>query len=502
MTDRALQLYVSAGALGSFVEPEILTIPSGTLGAWAGQERFAPFRFRLRDIDRRREHTLSASEEKLLAMVEEPLAGADNIFTMLSDVDLDFGTVRDERGEEIKLTHGTYGMLLLSQDRRVRRDAYEGLYRAYRSVNNTTSATYATSVKGDVFRARARNFGGSLERALFENGVPVSVYEQLIEAVHEKLPSLKKYLEIRRRVLGVDQLEMYDLYVPIVSDCDIPMSYDEAKAFVREALRPLGEEYGRLLDTAYTQGWIDVYETPGKTSGAFCSSTYGVHPYVLLNFQGKMDDAFTLGHELGHAMHSYYSGKAQPYETADYRILVAEVASTVNETLMTRHLLAGENDKKKRAYYINQLLESFRTTCFRQTMFAEFELKSHRMAENGEPLTVESLSDVYRDLNELYYDGAHVDDNIAIEWMRVPHFYNAFYVYQYATGLCSAVKLADDILEGGAVERYRTFLKSGGSDYPIEELKAAGVDLTKKKSILASLDVFSQYVDELEELLK
>ncbi|MEA5047989.1 MAG: oligoendopeptidase F [Eubacteriales bacterium] len=502
LTDRAVQLMVSAQAAASFLEPEILSIPQQTLRDWAAEERFSPFRFHIADIDRHRFHTLSTDEERLLAMAEEPLAGADNVFTMLSDVDLDYGAVTDENGRAVKLTHGSYNMLLVNPDRRVRRDAYETFYRAYLGMKNTLTAIYATSVKTDVFRARTHRFEGSLEAALFGNGVPVSVYKQLIEAVHEKLPVLKKYLDIRRRVLGVEQLEMYDLYVPIVRDCEIDMPYDGAKRLVKEALRPLGEEYGRLLDDSYSKGWIDVYETPGKTSGAFCAGVYGTHPYVLLNYQGKMDDAFTLGHELGHAMHSHYSNTTQPFETSQYRILVAEVASTVNETLMTYHLLASETDKRKRAYYITQFLESFRTTCYRQTMFAEFELQSHRMAESGEPLTVESLSAVYRALNELYYEGVHVDDNIAHEWMRVPHFYNAFYVYQYATGLCSAVKLADDILQHGALERYLTFLRSGGSDYPIEELKAAGVDLTKKESILASLDVFERYVDELDELLK
>ncbi len=502
MTDRAMQLYIGAQAGAAFLTPEILSIPRETLLSWAQEPRFARFRFQLKDIDRRREHTLSAKEERLLAMAEEPLSGPDNIFTMLSDVDLDFGTVTNEKGEEIKLTHGSYGMLLNSPDRRVRRDAYEGLYRAYRSVNNTVTATYASSVKGDVFRARAHNFKGSLEAELFDNGVPTAVYEQLIEAVHEKLPSLKKYLDIRKRVLGIDRLEMYDLYVPIVPDCDDPMPYEEAKAFVKRALEPLGENYQALLERAYTEGWIDVYETPGKTSGAFSSGMYGVHPFVLLNFQSKMDDAFTLGHELGHAMHSYHSDEAQPFEMSQYRIMVAEVASTVNETLMTRYLLATEKDEKKRAFYINQFLESFRTTCFRQTMFAEFELKAHRMAENGEPLTVESLSEMYRELNQTYYDGVNADDNIAIEWMRIPHFYRAFYVYQYATGLCSAVKLAEDILSHGAKDRYLTFLKSGGSDFAIEELKAAGVDLTQKGSILSALDVFTQYVNELDALLK
>ena len=502
MTDRAMQLYVSAQAASSFLDPEILTIPEETLLSWAAEERFARFRFRIADVDRRRAHTLSTEEERLLAMAQEPLSGADNIFTMLTDVDLDYGTVVNENGEEVKLTHGSYNMFIVSPDRRVRKDAYETFYKAYRGMKNTLNATYATSVKGDVFQARAHKFEGALEAALHNNGVPVAVYEQLIEAVHEMLPVLKKYLAIRKRVMGVDQLEMYDLYVPITPEVDDDMPYEAAKALVNEALKPLGAEYQALLDKAYSEGWIDVYETPGKTSGAFCAETYGTHPYVLLNFQGKTDDAFTLGHELGHAMHSHYSGEAQPFETSHYRILAAEVASTVNETLMTHHLLKGETDRVKRAYYITQFLESFRTTCFRQTMFAEFEMKAHRMAESGEPLTVDSLSAMYRELNELYYEGAHVDDNIVLEWMRIPHFYNAFYVYQYATGICSAVKLADDILHAGTVERYINFLKSGGSDYPIEELKAAGVDLTKKESILASLGVFAQYVDELDALMQ
>lgn len=502
MTDRAMQLIVAAQAASSFLDPEILTIPEETLLSWAAEERFTRFRFRIADVDRRRAHTLSTEEERLLAMAQEPLSGADNIFTMLTDVDMDYGEIVNESGETVKLTHGSYNMLLVSPDRRVRKDAYETFYKTYHGMKNTLNATYATSVKGDVFQARAHRFAGALEAKLHDNGVPVAVYEQLIEAVHEMLPVLKKYLGIKKRALKVDQLEMYDLYVPLTPEEDADMPYEEGKALVKEALKPLGEEYQALLDKAYTEGWIDVYETPGKTSGAFCTETYGMHPYVLLNYQGKMDDAFTLGHELGHAMHSYYSGEAQPFETAHYRILAAEVASTVNETLMTHHLLKGETDRVKRAYYITQFLESFRTTCFRQTMFAEFELKAHRMAENGEPLTAESLSALYRALNERYYDGAHVDDNIAIEWMRIPHFYNAFYVYQYATGLCSAVKLAEDILHGGAVERYITFLSSGGSDYPIEELKAAGVDLTNKESILASLRVFAQYVDELDALMQ
>lgn len=502
MTDRAMQAMVAAQAALSFIEPEILEIAPETLRAWAQEPRFQNFRFYLEDLDRQRAHLLSAAEERILAMAEDPLGGADNAFTMLSDVDLDFGTVVDAQGQEVKLTHSTYGLLLESPDRRVRRDAFRNLYKAYRSVKNTIAATYAASVKADVFRARVRGYAGSLEAALDGNNVPVAVYEQLIEAVHEKLPALQKYLALRKRQLGLDQLEMYDLYTPIVPECSMPMTYEEAKALVKEALKPLGERYGRLLDEAYENHWIDVYESAGKTSGAFSWGVYGVHPFVLLNHQDNVDHAFTLAHELGHAMHSYYSNEKQPYETADYRIMVAEVASTVNETLMMQYLLGHETDPVKRAYLINQQLESYRTTCFRQTMFAEFELKAHRMAENGEPLTVESLSRVYRELNELYYAGVVVDDDIASEWMRIPHFYNAFYVYQYATGICTATALARDILEHGGAPRYLDFLSSGGSDYPIRLLQNAGVDLTDKASIASALEVFEQGVDELEQLLK
>ena len=502
MTDRAMQAMVAAQAALSFIEPEILEIAPETLRAWAQEPRFQNFRFYLEDLDRQRAHLLSAAEERILAMAEDPLSGADNAFTMLSDVDLDFGTVVDAQGQEVKLTHSTYGLLLESPDRRVRRDAFRNLYKAYRSVKNTIAATYAASVKADVFRARVRGYAGSLEAALDGNNVPVAVYEQLIEAVHEKLPALQKYLALRKRQLGLDQLEMYDLYTPIVPECSMPMTYEEAKALVKEALKPLGERYGRLLDEAYENHWIDVYESAGKTSGAFSWGVYGVHPFVLLNHQDNVDHAFTLAHELGHAMHSYHSNEKQPYETADYRIMVAEVASTVNETLMMQYLLGHETDPVKRAYLINQQLESYRTTCFRQTMFAEFELKAHRMAENGEPLTVESLSRVYRELNELYYAGVVVDDDIASEWMRIPHFYNAFYVYQYATGICTATALARDILEHGGAPRYLDFLSSGGSDYPIRLLQNAGVDLTDKASIASALEVFEQGVDELEQLLK
>ena len=501
MTDRAMQIMVEMGAESSYFEPEMLAIPEDLLAEWSREERFARFRTRIADLNRKRAHVLSSGEERILAMAEDPLTGPENSFTMLSDVDLKFGTVTDGEGNEVQLTHGTYGLLIMDPDRNVSREAYEKLYASYGSVKNTIAAMYTASVKADVFRARARGYDGALEEALFANNVPVSVYEQLIEAVHEKLPALRKYMEIRKRCLGVDRLEMYDLYTPLVPECNIPMEFEEARDIVKKALAPLGTHYAELLDKAFAEGWIDIYENEGKTSGAYSWGVYGVHPYVLLNHQNDLSHASTLAHELGHAMHSYHSNAAQPYETSEYATMVAEVASTVNEMLLKRYYLARETDPRKRAYILNELLEDVRTTCFRQTMFAEFEMKAHRMAEAGEALTVDSLSDLYRSLNELYYPDVHVDDNIALEWMRIPHFYHAFYVYQYATGICTAIALSNAILEKGETDRYIAFLSSGGSDYPVNLLKEAGVDLTKKESILSALDEFESRVEELNSLL-
>ena len=407
----------------------------------------------------------------------------------------------DAEGKEVPLTHGSYGTFLQSPDRRVRRDAYRGLYKAYQGMKNTIAAAYAASVKGDLFAARARGYAGCLEAALFAGNVPTAVYTQLLEAVHEGLPALHKYVGLRKKLLNLPELEMYDLYTPLIPDCSQPMTYEEAKVLVREALAPLGENYQALLDRAFTEGWIDVYENDGKTSGAYSWGVYGVHPYVLLNHQDTLESAFTLAHELGHAMHSYHSDAANPYELAQYRIMVAEVASTVNESLLMRYLLDRETEPARRAWLLNKFLEQVRTTCFRQTLFAEFELKAHRMAEQGEPLTVESLSAVYRELNETYYAGVNVDEDAAIEWLRIPHFYRAFYVYQYATGICSALALSSDVLDRGGLDRYLRFLSSGGSDYPIRELQAAGVDLTSPEPIRSALALFAQRVDELASLV-
>ncbi len=502
MADRAMQLIVKYQTALAFATPEVLSVPREELLHRAEEERFADFRFGIVNLDRERDHVLSEKEEALLAMAQDPLEGPRTIFNMLNNVDLKFGEVTDENGEKRELTHGSYGVLIKSPSRTVRKEAFEKLYDAYGRMKNTISSTYAASVKTDVFAAKARKFDGALEAALFGNNVPVSVYDELIEAVHEKLPELHKYIELRKKVLGLETLEMYDMYTPLLPECNMPMDYEEAKVLVKKALEPLGENYQKLLDKAFTEGWIDVYENEGKRSGAYSWGTYGVHPYVLLNHQNDVDHASTLAHELGHAMHSYHSDSALPFETAEYSIMVAEVASMVNEMLLSRYLVDHEADRKKKAYLLNEFLETVRGTAYRQAMFAEFELKVHRMAENGEPLTLDSLSDVYRKLNELYYKGVHVDDRIATEWMRIPHFYNAFYVYQYATGICTAIALATSILENNGKDRYIRFLSSGGSDYPINILREAGVDLTKKESILSALSVFGRTVDELAGLLE
>ncbi len=502
MTDRAMQQSVAYGAASSFMTPEILAIDPGTLQSWIDSPMLKEYRRVLNNLVRRRPHTLTANEERIMALAGEPLAAADSVFTMLNNADIRFGNITDDDGDTVELTQGNYRSFLESKNRDVRKNAYKALYASYLNLKNTLAASYAASVKSDVFFAKARSYDSAIGAALFSTNVPLSVYDGLIEAIKSRLPSIAKYLQLRRRALGLDQLHMYDLYVPIVPATPKKLRYEDAKALVKEALKPLGEDYAKMLDVAYSERWIDVPQNRGKTTGAYSWGAYGTHPYVLLNYQEEEDYAFTLAHELGHALHSYYSDTSLPYQDAQYKIMAAEVASTVNEVLLTRHLLKAETDPARRAYLINHYLEQFRTTVYRQTMFAAFEQKTHYMCEAGDPLTVDALCEEYGKLNELFYPGVVVDDEIRIEWARIPHFYNAFYVYQYATGFCAAVALAHGILEGHGLEQYLAFLKSGGSDFPITLLQNAGVDLTKPESILTSLDAFDSAVDELGELLK
>lgn len=502
MEGMATNLYVAMSTACAFLDPEILALPEETLQAYLNTPLLSGYRHILQDTNRARAHTLDEQGERLLAMLSDAAGTPDNCFTMLESVDMEFPRIRDEKGAEVQLTHGNYALFRVSPDQRVRRESFEAYHGTFKRYLNTIAAMYAGSVKLDTYYTRARGYDSACERALFASNVPMSVYDSLVEAVHAGLPVMKQYLALRKQVLNLDELNMYDLYCPMVEDIDIHLNFEQAKELVFQATAPLGETYHHLLERAFSERWIDIYENKGKTTGAFSCGVYGVHPYVLMNFAGTLEDAFTLAHELGHSMHSYFSDHAQDFANHDYRILVAEVASTVNEVLLTRYLLKVEQDPKRRAYILNHFLEGFRTTVYRQTLFAEFERKAHEMDQQGEPLTAEGLSALYRGLNDLYYEGAVNNELQDVEWARIPHFYNAFYVYQYATGFCSAVAIADDILSSGDPSRYLKFLTTGGSMYPIDELKIAGVDLTKPETVRSALTVFENSLNELTGLLK
>ncbi len=501
MQMRALTMITQLGAALSFVNPEILAIEPARLESFISEPSMALYRHILQDLVRTREHTLSDKEEKMLAQLADAAQTPSAAYDMFTDVDLTFPEVTDETGVAAPLTHATFGVFRESRDRRVREEAFNKYFGEYGRYKNTLAALYSGSVKLDAYSSRVRGYSGSLEAALDAGNIPVKVYDSLIEAVHSALPAMRKYLDLRRRALGVEQLHMYDLYVPLIETATMKVEYPQARRMVTQALRPFGDEYLSHIEEAFDSGWIDVYENKGKTAGAFSCGVYGVHPYVLLNYSGKLDDAFTVAHELGHAMHSYLSSSAQDYANHDYSIMVAEVASTVNEVMLTKSLLSQETEKLSRAALLNRLLEGFRTTVFRQTLFAEFEKRTHEMYESGEPLTAEALSAQYRELNLLYYDGIYIDPVTDVEWARIPHFYNAFYVYQYATGFCSAVDIANRITKTGAAEGYLDFLRMGGSAYPLDELRAGGVDLEDPACVLSALSVFEQTVDELDGLL-
>lgn len=501
MNGRATNLYVRLSTAAAFVGPEILSIDEKKLAEMMADPALKTYRHALEDTDRMRKYTLDRHSEEMLAMLSDAAGGTSDAFKMLESVDMTFPEIKDGNGETVTLTHGNFGVFRESGDARVRKESFEAYFGEFKRYINTFAAMYAGSVKMDNYYTRVRGYGSTCERALFADNAPVSVYDKLIEAVHSGLPTMRRYLELRRRVLGLKELNMYDLYCPIVADVDMKIPYADAQKLVKEATKPLGEEYGKLLDRAFSERWIDVYENKGKTTGAYSCGVYGAHPYVLLNYSDKLDDAFTLAHELGHSMHSWFSNTTQDFANHDYRIMVAEVASTVNEVLLSKYLLKTETDPKKRAYILNHFLEGFRTTVFRQTLFAEFERQAHDAEMNGTPLTAEVLNGIYRKLNELYYEGAVINELQDIEWARIPHFYNAFYVYQYATGFSSAVAIADRILNHNGAADYLRFLSTGGSDYPLEELKIAGVDLTKPDAVAGALKEFDNALTELENLL-
>lgn len=496
MTDRALGLSVRFSSLLAFVNPKLLEMDENTLRGYAGEhEGLADYRFMIRDLLRQKKHILSEKEEKLLAMSSDFSGGAHDIFTMLNNADLTFG---DVDGQE--LTHGSYIVLMQNKNRETRKKAYETYYQSFKDHINTIAAAYSTNVKKDIFYAKAREYDSALDKALFGDNVPKALYENLIKTVHDNLSVLHRYVDLKKRLLGLDEICMYDIYAPLVPDLKNDYSYEDAREMVLKGLKPLGEEYAGLLKASFDEGWIDVFENKGKTSGAYSWGVYGTHPFVLLNHRGDLDSVFTIAHELGHAMHSYYSNRNQPYATSGYTIFVAEVASTVNEILLTHYLL-GNSTGDLRKYILNHYLDQFRTTVIRQTMFAEFEKITHEMAAAGQPLTPESLCNLYGDLNKKYYGpGMTYDDTITYEWSRIPHFYNAFYVYKYATGFSAAVQIAGDLLRNRNTGAYKKFLSSGGSDYPLDELKIANVDLVGGEPVEACMRAFEKALDEFEKI--
>ncbi len=501
LAGRATKLLVDFSSAVSFMNPEILSAGHGRLDEMMSSDRLAGYRHILKDILRSEAHTLDEKGEHLLALLGDAAETPSDAFGMLESVDMKFPDITGEDGQSSALTHGNFSIYMTSPDRRVRREAYETYFGEFARYINTFAALYSGSVKLDSFFAEARGFGSVLESSLFSGNIPVSVYDSLCEAVHDALPAMKKYTDLRRRALGLDTLEMYDLYCPMVGGVRDSYTFEEALELVKLATAPLGEDYTALVERAALEKWIDVYENAGKTTGAFSCGVYGVHPYVLLNYTGTIDDVFTLAHELGHAMHSYFSSETQSFANHNYTIFAAEVASTVNEVLLTKYLLASESDPKRRAYVLNHFLEGFRTTVFRQTLFAEFERQAHDTHASGTPLTADSMNEMYRELNRRYYSGVHVGELHASEWARIPHFYRAYYVYQYATGFCSAVAIAQNILDSGSADGYREFLKTGASDYPINELRLAGIDLTTPAPVRRALEVFSETVDELAKII-
>lgn len=502
--DRAEGLSVQSNSAVAFVVPELLAMSREQVKEYEKAEpELAVYAHYFDELFRQQEHILGEKEERLLAMSADLSSASGNIFTMLNNADIKFPTIRDENEQEVELTKGRYGRFMESRDRRVRKDAYEGLYSSYKSLSNTLAATLSSSIKRDIFYARARNYPSALHAALDQDNVPVDVYNQLITSVHNHLDSMYRYMKIRKKLLKVDPLYMYDIYVPLLADFDMKVTYEEAKEKTLQGLQPLGEEYLSVLRQGYQGRWIDVYENKGKTSGAYSWGTYDTHPYVLMNYDDKLDDMFTLAHEMGHSLHSYYSNQTQPYVYSQYSIFVAEVASTVNESLLIDHLLKNTDNPQEKMYLLNHYLEQFRGTVFRQTMFAEFEKITHERVEAGDALTPETLGEVYLELNKKYYGPeVEMDDNICVEWARIPHFYSAFYVYKYATGFSAATAIKQSILEEGqpAVDRYLNFLRAGSSDYPINLLQKAGVDLTTPEPVEKALSYFGKLLDEFEKL--
>ena len=506
MNAKAYSAYAEMESRVAFVDPEIIAAPQELLERYYEESDELPlYRKQIEEIRRRKAHCLSAEMEKLLAMTAEMSQTPADAFSILSNADLVLPEIVDENGEKVRLTSGRYGQFIQSADRRVRKDAFEAMYSTYKQFLNTFASLYNGNVKQQIFQAKARKYASTLEAAVDANHVSPDVYQNLIETVSQNLDKMHRYVSLRKKCLGTEDLHMYDIYTPMIPDMAKTISFEEAKETVLKALAPLGEDYVAKVKEGFENRWIDVYENQGKRSGAYSAGAYGCHPYVLLNYNGTLDDVFTLAHEMGHAMHSYYSNETQPYIYAEYKIFVAEVASTCNEILLMEYLLEHTTDQKERAYLLNHYLDSFKGTVYRQTQFAEYEMLTNRMSEEGESLNADNLSNLYLELNKKYYGNEIVsDDEIAYEWARIPHFYYNFYVYQYATSYCAAYSVAHKILEEGApaVERYKKFLSSGCSQAPIELLKIAGVNLETPAPIQDALDAFGKIIDEMTVLVE
>ena len=502
---KAMNVYVSIASAAAFATPEIMAISDETLDRfYAEQPELETYRRSLYQIRRRKDHILSPAEERLLASAGEMANASENIASVFRNADQIFPDVTDSQGSVHPLTDATFVPLLTSPDRELRRRAFETYYKQLGQYKNTIAATLDGQFKQLCFFANARHYDSTIHASLDATEVPVPVYMNLIEAVHNNLDKMYRYVALRKKLLGVDELHMYDVYTPIVADADQAISYEQAKETVLEALQVLGQDYVDLLKEGFNNRWIDVYENVGKRGGAYSSGNSRPHPYVLLNHKDNLDCQFTLAHEMGHALHSYHSCKYQPVSTSDYVIFVAEVASTCNEVLLMRHLLKKTTDKKQRAYLINHFMDQFKGTVYRQTMFAEFELAMGKMAENGQALTADALCQKYHELNKLYFGPDMVsDDQITLEWARIPHFFYNYYVFQYATGFSAAVAIANRILKEGApaVADYKKFLSGGCSTDPISLLKIAGVDMSSPEPVNSALALFGELVDEMEQLV-
>lgn len=499
-------LVAKASAAQSFFEPELLSSDEAIVKEYLKDDKLKVHEFEFELLFRSRPHILSEKEEALLAQSEQLFDAPSNTFAVLNNADLKFPSIKDESGDDIEVTHGRYGVFLESNNRKVRQDAFNAVYETYKKLSNTFASTLSSNVKAHNLKATFRGFNSARHSALFNNTIDESVYDTLIQTVHDHLPLLHDYMGLRKNILGLNELRMYDLYVPMVKSVDLFFTFDEAKEITLKALSVLGDEYVSVLNQAFNERWIDIYENQGKRSGAYSSGTYGTNPFILMNWQGNLDNLYTLVHELGHSVHSYFTRKYQPFTYGNYSIFLAEIASTTNENLLTAYLLdLYKDDKDVKAYLINHFLDGVKGTVFRQTQFAEFEHLIHTLDQQGEPLTAKSLCDHYFELNKKYY-GTHLtyDENIAYEWSRIPHFYYDYYVYQYATGFSAAICFSERILNEGqsAIDAYINYLKAGWSDYPLNVLKKAGLDMSDNFATQKTMELFKQRLQELTELLK